>query len=34
MVYDGRDRTAAVMALHFPDYTRRAQGKWGELWTK
>ena len=34
MVYDGRDQAAALMARRFPDYTRRAQEKWGELWTK
>ena len=34
MVYDGPERTAALMARHFPDYTRRAQGQWGELWAK
>jgi hypothetical protein len=34
MVYDGPDKTAALMARRFPAYTRRAEGKWGELWTK
>jgi hypothetical protein len=34
MVYDGRDQTAALMAQRFPAYTKSAQGKWGELWTK
>jgi len=34
MVYDGPDKAAALMAQRFPDYTRRAEGKWGELWTK
>ena len=34
MVYDGRDKAAALMARRFPAYTRRAEGKWGELWTK
>ena len=34
MVYDGREKTAALMAQRFPDYTRSAQGTWGELWTK
>jgi hypothetical protein len=34
MVYDGPERAAALMARRFPDYTRTAQGKWGELWTK
>jgi len=34
MVYDGRDKAAALMAQRFPAYARRAEGKWGELWTK
>jgi hypothetical protein len=34
MVYDGREKTAALMAQRFPAYTRRAEGKWGELWAK
>ncbi|HTP62150.1 MAG TPA: hypothetical protein VMJ14_08705 [Burkholderiales bacterium] len=34
MVYDGPQRAAALMAQRFPAYTRRAEGKWGELWTK
>jgi hypothetical protein len=34
MVYDGPQKTAALMAQRFPAYTRSAQGKWGELWTK
>jgi hypothetical protein len=34
LVYEGRDRAAALMARHFPAYTRRAEGKWGEWWTK
>jgi len=34
MVYDGRESTAALMARRFPAYTRSAEGKWGELWTK
>jgi hypothetical protein len=33
MVYGGPDRTAALMAREFPDYTRREGGRWGELWT-
>jgi hypothetical protein len=32
--YDGADRAAELMARRFPDYTRRAEGKWGELWTR
>lgn len=32
MVYDGRDKTAALMARRFPGYVRSAEGKWGELW--
>jgi hypothetical protein len=34
MVYDGRQKTAALMAERFPAYTRRASGKWGEQWMK
>jgi hypothetical protein len=34
MVYDGPEQAAALMAQRFPAYTRRAEGKWGELWTK
>jgi len=34
MVYDGSDKAAALMAQRFPAYTKRAEGKWGELWTK
>lgn len=34
LVYEGRDQAAALMARHFPAYTRRAEEKWGELWTK
>jgi hypothetical protein len=34
MVYDGSARTAALMTRHFPDYTKSAEGKWGELWTR
>jgi len=34
MVYDGREKTAALMAQRFPDYTKRAEGKWGEWWTR
>ena len=34
MVYDGRDKAAALMAQRFPGYTKRAEGKWGELWMK
>jgi hypothetical protein len=33
MVYDGRDKTAILMAQRFPGYVRRAEGQWGELWT-
>ena len=32
--YDGEDKAAELMARRFPEYTRRAQGKWGELWTR
>src|SRR5258705_5932786 len=34
MVYDGRDKAAALMAQRFPAYTKSAEGKWGEWWTK
>jgi hypothetical protein len=34
LAYDGPDRAAALMARRFPDYTKRAEGKWGELWTR
>jgi len=34
MVYEGKEKAAALMAQRFPAYTRRAEGKWGELWTK
>ena len=34
MVYDGPEKTAALMAQRFPAYTRRAQEKWGEWWTE
>jgi hypothetical protein len=34
MVYEGREKAAALMAQRYPDYTRREEGKWGELWTK
>ncbi len=33
MVYDGRERAAALMAQRFPEYVRSAEGGWGELWT-
>jgi len=33
MVYDGRERAAALMAQRFPEYVRSAEGRWGELWT-
>jgi hypothetical protein len=32
--YDGPAAAAALMARRFPDFTRRADGKWGELWTR
>jgi hypothetical protein len=34
MVYDGREKAAALMAQRFPAYTKRTEGPWGELWTK
>jgi hypothetical protein len=34
MVYDGRDKAAALMAQRFPAYTKSAEGKWGEWWRK
>lgn len=34
LVYEGRDQVAALMAQRFPAYTKSAEGKWGELWTK
>ena len=34
LVYDGREQAAELMARRFPAYTRRAEGKWGEHWTK
>ncbi|MFY9314752.1 MAG: hypothetical protein WAO95_04225 [Burkholderiales bacterium] len=34
LAYDGPAAAAALMARRFPDYTRRADGKWGELWTR
>lgn len=34
MVYDGPEKTAALMAQRFPAYTRKIEGAWGELWTK
>lgn len=33
MVYEGAERTAALMAARFPEYRRSAQEEWGELWT-
>lgn len=32
MVYEGAERTAALMAARFPGYRRSAQAEWGELW--
>ena len=34
LYYDGPAAAAALMARRFPDYTRRAEGQWGEQWTK
>ncbi|HUK05578.1 MAG TPA: hypothetical protein VLV90_10915 [Burkholderiales bacterium] len=34
LYYDGPAAAAALMARRFADYTRRAEGKWGEQWTK
>jgi len=34
LYYDGPAAAAALMARRFPDYTKRADGKWGEQWTK
>ena len=34
MAYDGPEKSAALMARRFPEYTKRAEGKWGELWTR
>jgi hypothetical protein len=34
MAYDGAEKSAALMARRFPEYTKRAEGKWGELWTR
>ena len=34
LVYEGRDQAAALMAQRYPAYTKSADGKWGELWTK
>jgi hypothetical protein len=34
LYYDGAAAAAALMAKRFPDYTKRAEGKWGEQWTK
>jgi hypothetical protein len=34
LYFDGSAPAAALMARRFPDYTKRAEGKWGELWTK
>jgi hypothetical protein len=33
MVYEGAERSAALMAARFPAFRRSAQGEWGELWT-
>jgi hypothetical protein len=33
MVYEGAERTAALMAARYPAFRRSAQGEWGELWT-
>jgi hypothetical protein len=33
MVYEGAERTGALMNRHFPAYRRSEQGPWGELWT-
>jgi hypothetical protein len=33
MVYEGAERTAALMAACFPEYRRSEQADWGELWT-
>ena len=34
MVFDGADKSAALMARRFPAYTKSAEGDWGELWKK
>jgi hypothetical protein len=34
MAYDGPEKAAALMARRFPEYTKRAEGRWGELWTR
>jgi len=33
MVYEGAERSAALMAARFPGFRRSARGEWGELWT-
>ena len=33
MVYESREKTAALMAARFPGYRRMASGRWGELWS-
>lgn len=33
LVYEGAERSAALMAARFPAFRRSAQGEWGELWT-
>ncbi|HVP08643.1 MAG TPA: hypothetical protein VMT02_03900 [Burkholderiales bacterium] len=34
LYYDGPAAAAALMARRFPDYAKRAEGKWGEQWTR
>jgi hypothetical protein len=33
LVYEGAERSAALMAERFPAFRRSAHGEWGELWT-
>lgn len=34
LYFDGPAAAAALMARRFPDYAKRAEGKWGEQWTR